>query len=138
MHHRSFVRYAAAALLCAAGAFSSQVTLAGEKLTQTVSIVGASQFGPANAKGSIGSVRNSADNTQRISCQTWFDGVNHGGLCSAKNAAGTTLTCTTTSPTDLARIRGMSGQMLVQFYEQGGLCVGFSTTTSSANEVPVN
>jgi hypothetical protein len=139
MQYRSFVKVAAAALVCSAGAFSSQDTLAGQKNTSTVSITLGSPFEYDHATGTLGSARNSTDSVQKISCSSWFDGTNDGGNCSAKNAAGTVLTCTTTDPDYIAQIRSISGQTFVRFYAgSSGSCIGLTVSQSSINDVPVN
>ena len=139
MHHQSLIKYVAAALVCSAGALSSQDSLAGEKDTQLVSITPASQFGPANAKGSLGSARNSADSVQYMGCQSGFDGTNNWGQCDAKDSAGHTLSCYTTDSEYIATIRAMSSQTFVDFFASpSGDCIGFLLSNDSAEAVPLN
>ena len=81
--------------------------------------------------GSIGTARNSADNTQFIACR------DHGSFatCSARNSTGTTKSCTTTNATYLAVIRGMDdSSYLSTKFDSRGTCIGMNYAINSVLE----
>lgn len=69
------------------------------------------------AHGSVGAARSSADTLQYIGCSVYAyeDGFTYAG-CSAKNAAGTFVNCSSSVPAIVETVRNMPSDGFVQFY----------------------
>lgn len=84
------------------------------------------------AYGSMIGARNSADNTQYISCA--FVGLSSSqyGVCSARNAAGTSFYCTTNESYHHEQIRGLSNESYLYMQkDNNGKCTYIYSSTGS-------
>jgi hypothetical protein len=89
---------------------------AGQKLTQTVTVNTASRV----AYGSLGSARASADTVQFIGCSALHTGAT---ICTAKNSAGTSATCSTTDPAFRSAANSLNGDSRLEFgWNTSGAC----------------
>ncbi|PWK54347.1 hypothetical protein [Pleionea mediterranea] len=83
------------------------------------------------AYGSMVGARNSADNSQFISCA--FVGLpsSQYGVCSARDTAGTYFSCTTTEPYHVDQIRGLSNESYLYIRRDGSKCDYIYSSTGS-------
>ncbi len=93
---------------------------AGEKSTFAVTVDTTNrEFG-----GAMGSARNSSNSTERLYCSINSSSTGSVyGTCHARNAAGTSVSCTTTNSTLLDTIRAIgSDSYLSIIYDTSGAC----------------
>ncbi|NVJ59855.1 MAG: hypothetical protein HWE27_05660 [Gammaproteobacteria bacterium] len=83
------------------------------------------------AYGSFVGARNSADNTQYISCAFVGREPSPYGVCSARNAAGDRFYCTTTRDYHLDQIRGLSNESYLYIQKEGSTCEYIYSSTGS-------
>jgi len=79
--------------------------------------------GSGQAGGSLGTVRNSADQTQFIQCGVNVTGSSIYGFCQASDANGTVVLCSTTKRNLVDAMEGVSGDSHVFFeFDSSGKC----------------
>ncbi|WP_144393782.1 hypothetical protein [Pleionea sediminis] len=84
------------------------------------------------AYGSFIGARNSADNTQYISCSFVGREPSPYGICSARNTAGDRFYCTTTKDYHLEQIRGLSNESYLYMQkDDAGKCEYIYSATGS-------
>ncbi len=99
--------------LCAVGAITATAAWAGAKGGPYVNI----DLANRRASGSLGGARNSIDAVQFLGCVT--TGNTNGAqtaTCWAQNAAGTYISCLTTSPVLIDMARSLNGDSVLQFH----------------------
>lgn len=97
----------------------SGTAYAGLKSTIPVSINTANR----TASGALGSARNSADVVQHIGCYTYAMPASVTTFCQARDAAGTSVSCSTTAANLVQVVRGMSGDSHLWFsWNAAGTC----------------
>jgi hypothetical protein len=75
------------------------------------------------ANGSLGSVRNTADAVQHIGCYTNAFAASVTTFCQARNAAGTSISCSTTSANLVNVVHGLTGDSHLWFsWNAAGTC----------------
>lgn len=106
--------------LAGVSATATSVAFAGQKATANVFIDTVNR----RASGALGSARNSADARQLIGCQTEANSAGaERGQCTAVNAAGITVRCTTTVAAIIDVMQSVSGDSHVVFHwNQDGTC----------------
>jgi hypothetical protein len=104
--------------LAIAASVLAGTALAGTKSSFPVTIDDTTRL----ASGSLGSARNSADNTQYIQCFTaTLPGKT--GYCEARNSLGTTRGCTTNNADFFLNIVGLNDESFVRFgWDTNGTC----------------
>ncbi|MHA7627853.1 hypothetical protein [Corallococcus sp. M7] len=111
--------------LCVAMGLSA-VSFAGIKGSNQVSV---DPVGRA-FNGTMGAVRNSPDNRQSLYCLTYSSGV---GVCVATDAAGVTVSCSTSDPAQIAAIRSLNSDgFLTVTYNASGVCTTIVAGVGSA------
>jgi hypothetical protein len=77
-----------------------------------------------SAYGSVGATRSSADTVQYIGCSVYgFDDGFIQASCGAKNAAGTSVSCSSTVPSIVETVRAMPSDGFVRFqWNDAGDC----------------
>ena len=101
---------------------------AGERTTTPVSVDKTNR----NAKGALGSARNSADAIQFIGCEAFVSGGLFQGLCFANSPAGVSVLCTTSSATMVQTILGISGDSFISFsWDTTSTCASLSVENFS-------
>ncbi|MCO7225003.1 hypothetical protein [Pleionea sp. CnH1-48] len=84
------------------------------------------------AYGSMIGARNSSDSTQYIVCSYVGFSSNPYGICSARNSAGTSKSCTTTQAHHVEQIRGLSNESYLYFqWDSNGKCTYIYSSTGS-------
>ena len=101
---------------------------AGNKLNNPVTLTATSMY------GSLGSARNSANAVEHIGCST----TGGTALCSARNAAGTTASCSTNNAFMVQQVVGLNPMSEVYVTFSNGSCTGMNISTRSNAAVPVN
>jgi hypothetical protein len=97
----------------------SGTAYAGLKSNSTVFINTATRV----ANGSLGAARNTADAVQHIGCYTNAFPASVTTFCQARNAAGTSVSCSTSSANLVAVVRGMTGDSHLWFsWDAAGTC----------------
>ncbi|MEL6342797.1 MAG: hypothetical protein AAFV53_06665 [Myxococcota bacterium] len=79
----------------------------------------------SSAFGSKAAARDSADSTQYIGCAVFASGTTSTtlyGLCAARTATGTYLSCSTTNPKMIEAIQGQDTYGYLYFTETSGQC----------------
>ncbi|AKJ08085.1 hypothetical protein ATI61_107519 [Archangium gephyra] len=90
-----------------------------------------------SAAGAVGSVRNSADGTQYISCRLYTSGTGNAVSCYANDAAGTFVSCTATAANYVTVMSAITSASHIQFsYDANGNCTELQVSTSSEWEPP--
>lgn len=109
---------------------------AGYRFTAPVVIDAAAR----RASGALGTVRNSADGNQQISCSANASGLNHTVMCFANNSAGENAVCyADDNPAlegiDLAGLTIMTESSYIEFtWDEQGNCITINTTAYSSTE----
>lgn len=77
-----------------------------------------------NASGTLGNVRNSADNTQHIGCSVSLTSSGLSSMfCSARNAAGTIVSCSSNLASFVALVQSIKQDSQVYFsWDTSGTC----------------
>ncbi len=123
-----YVRIPTAAVLAVMVALST-TAWAGAKGGSYVSITFSGSGG--SASGTMGNVRNTADTVQYIGC-TLSSGPYAVLSCSARNASGTTVACSTTAPEVTNVAHAMTSEAHIHFYWDGsGACTYLVVRTDS-------
>jgi len=123
--HSRFSRGLVAAL--AAGALSF-TAVAGMKTQQQV-VVNEAQ---SSAWGDLGYARNSTNTTEYIGCYIIGSGNQGNGICTARNAAGVTRSCSTQVSAYLYTITAINSDSFVQFkWNASGQCTMLIVETNS-------
>lgn len=110
------------------------VASAGSKANLTVLINTSPVY---SAQGSLGSARASADTVQFIGCTIVTEAYSGApvttGSCSATNAAGTSVSCSTTDPEIIATIATVGINSFIRFTSNtnGGECTSIRVVNSS-------
>lgn len=117
-----------ASLVAVAGVFVAGRGEAGVKITETVTIDAAHK----SFWGNMGSVRASADNVQNIGCQLTANTVAISANCFAKDAAGVSVSCSSTSPTIIQAVGSIgSGSTIVVGHDGAGTCTSIQAQNFS-------
>jgi hypothetical protein len=90
----------------------------------------------SSAWGDLGYARNTADSTQYIGCYLIGSGVDGGtyGICTARNAAGVTRSCSTDASNYLYIITSINSDSFVQFkWNTAGKCTMIIVETHSTH-----
>jgi hypothetical protein len=84
-------------------------------------------------EGSMGTVRNTADNVQRVYCRTFADATYGESMrCYATNAAGTTVTCGSSNATLIRSVQAAGDESFVAFsWDASGTCQTFDVLKGS-------
>lgn len=109
---------------------------AGEKVEVpvTLEINGLGQV--TRAYGMAGTARNSADSQQLIACFVSATIAGAQGGCEARNAAGTSTLCITSSASLLAAVQAVRTDSYIDFSRSAaGQCTGIYVTNGSPNAV---
>lgn len=123
--HSRFGRGLAAAAV--AGTFAVSA-FAGMKTQQQV-VINEAQ---SSAWGDLGWARNSANTTEYIGCHIIGSGNEGMGVCTARNAAGVTRSCTTQVSAYLYTITAINSDSFVQFkWNSSGNCTMVIVETNS-------
>jgi hypothetical protein len=86
------------------------------------------------AKGSLGTARNSADDTQYIGC-TVYNNAPPSATCIARNEDGQFASCTTSATEHVQGARSLGTDSFVQFvWDAGGTCTAITITHNSYYE----
>jgi hypothetical protein len=132
------VAVAACAALLSAGA------IAGARFGQPSVVITPASDGGGTAVGTLGGVRNSAGTVERLSCAVSRTEITPlvGAVrrsttvsCSARNQAGATATCVSTSEVYATVLDGVTNDSLIEFhYSPTGQCRGLFVYESSSLE----
>ena len=84
----------------------------------------------------LGSARNSADSMQHVGCDVIAQkGSATLAFCYARDAAGVSMSCTTTSPAFVARARSLASATLLNlFWDASGACTALAVENYSVYE----
>lgn len=112
------------------------VARAGQKLPSNVGIT---NFGGGSyqVQGAMGTVHNSTDSVQNISCGIAATTTAIQGFCSAKDTGGVTVGCTTTNNFLIQAIAALHDSYVLFTLTGGpsaGTCTGVQALTASTNE----
>jgi hypothetical protein len=127
MNMRSSVRVTA---LAAVSLIAIVQVSAGVRVSSAVVIDSTNRW----AKGSLGTARNSADNTQYIGC-TVYNNTPPSATCIARNDDGQFASCTTSSAEHVQGARSLGSDSFLQFvWDANGICTAITITHNSYYE----
>jgi len=91
-----------------------------------------------SANGAVGSVRNSSDPNEYISCNLSTSGSGHMVNCYALDAGGTFVTCASSAANMVTVMSAMTSASNISFgYDNAGNCTSLQVSTASYWEPPV-
>ena len=139
--HRIAVTAACAAIASSAGV---SVALAGVRYGSPSVTIFSTSDGGGYAMGTLGGVRNSAGNRERLYCVvTRSETTNSSGVsvrsstvtCGARDAADVSVTCVSTQEKHAVALNGVSNDSLIEFhYDPKGTCTNIWVYESASLE----
>ena len=115
--------------LVGAAVLVTGAVMAGGTYYAEVSLTGTATTG--SASGTLTTARRSADSNQWILCGVTATAASSYVQCSAKNAAGTFRSCTSTSASLVNTALGMTSYGALSFHWDNGACTQISVTSGS-------